>query len=289
MYYAEKDQIFVATQLYEIIGFQIIKDKAPERFAVFRGHIAAINKLIRVGNILISGSQDGELFTWEIPRFEKQEQIVKPSGKSTEHDGFITALAVCGRTIASAASDHKIIIYNLKGTKLCKNMIINSAHASYISGLALTENSVISCSHDSTIKIFSLHANKNPYYNATVAVHTANLEHIQEYAQKMFNISSFTCSKLACYPFDAGLPNCISLGRDIAVGTTNGQVFLFDYELNLQQINDLHEDGVGEVITAVRHIDDLVVVGTNSGTVLVWGRNVTKNVVPKYPIVTLSE
>lgn len=178
VYYADKDQIFVATQLYEIIGFQIIKDKAPERFAVFRGHIAAINKLVRVGNVLISGSQDGELFTWEIPRFEKREQIVKPDGKSTEHDGFITALAVCGRTIASAASDHKIIIYNLKGTKLCKNMVINSAHASYISGLALTENSVISCSHDSTIKIFSLRANKNPYYNPTVAVHTANLEHI---------------------------------------------------------------------------------------------------------------
>ena len=66
-------------------------------------------------------------------------------------------------------------------------------------------------------------------------------------------------------------------------------MFLFDYELNLQQINDLHEDGVGEVITAVCHIDDLVVVGTSSGTVLVWGRNVTKSIVPKYPIVTLSE
>ena len=140
--------------MYEILGFQIIKDQAPKRFAVFKGHISAINKLVRVDNILISGSQDGQIFTWTIPAFDKEEHQVKPAGKSAEHDGFITAMAVYGKMVASAASDHKIIIYNIKGTKLNKTMVINSAHASYISGLALTEQTVVSCSHDSTIKIF---------------------------------------------------------------------------------------------------------------------------------------
>lgn len=66
-YYAKNNQIFVSTQLYEILGYQIIDGQPPKKFASFKGHIAAVTHITIENNVMISGSADGTIMTWPIP------------------------------------------------------------------------------------------------------------------------------------------------------------------------------------------------------------------------------
>ncbi|CAL5990505.1 G-beta repeat-containing protein [Hexamita inflata] len=290
IYYKVKDQVFISTSLYEVVGYQIVKDQLPKKFCVFRGHTASISKITIVQNVLISGSMDGYIMTWDIPAFSEQVQTIKPSQKLQDHDGFITCLVSNQSTVASAAADHNVIIYTLSGNKLKQQLIIKCAHSAYISGLLLTPSSIFTCSHDSTIKQFKTVKNSNSKYDSSKAVFTGNVDRLQEYVAKMQSISSEKCTKICGVPFSYGLPNCIcSLQEKIAIGTTNGQIMIFSDTLEIIQINDLHEDGMGEVQTSICGMRDQIVCGQANGTVHVWGSNSEKTVNMPEPVAVLAE
>ena len=105
----------------------------------------------------------------------------------------------------------------------------------------------------------------------------------------MLQIASYRCSRLAACPISSGLPNCLTVIKEgVAIGTTNGQVYLFDGGMNIMQINDLHEDGVGELITSINSLGNLVISGSTSGTINVWG-NSKPNKMAKSKVITLSD
>jgi len=93
-------------------------------------------------------------------------------------------MAQSGELIATAASDHKIVVYKLHRMKLQKTVSIQAAHASYISGLAfLDHNTIVSCSHDLTVKVFNINnPKKNRQFNGSRAVYSGNVDDLETYA-----------------------------------------------------------------------------------------------------------
>eukprot|EP00703_Trepomonas_sp_PC1_P002642 JAP93964.1 WD domain, G-beta repeat-containing protein [Trepomonas sp. PC1] len=269
-YSQQKSLVFAATQLYEVVAYFIQSAQKPQKAFILTDHTAAVNEVISTNDFVISGSADGYVHLYKLGQMQNEPQKIKPLQKKHDHDGFITAMAFFNNILVTAGSDHKLCVYQL-GNNLKMLFEIEAASAAFISGIYLSQDSIYICSHDSTIKKFSLKPVKNPMFRPQKAVYSGNIEKINEYSQQMLNISSQKCELCAVVPISYGLPNCICLkGNQIVIGTTNGQLMIFDQQLQLIQINDLHDDEQGELVSSVCQCGEYLVCGLGSGTLQVW-------------------
>ena len=116
-------------------------------------------------------------------------------------------------------------------------------------------------------------ARPNPNYNASIAIRAGIGADIRGYAREMKHMSSVQCERLTAIPLPYGLPNCMTYDSScntFVVGTTNGQLLIFDKDLALLQVNDINGDGTGDVITSLAITQNFITCGVSRGTIIVW-------------------
>ncbi len=104
-------------------------------------------------DLLISGSMNGIINIWDF-KSENPESI----GVLEGHDGRINSFDISKESnfLASAASDNKIIIWNIKNFSKYSELI---GHKNWVNSIKFNwnNNQLFSCSEDSSIRIWNLH------------------------------------------------------------------------------------------------------------------------------------
>lgn len=108
----------------------------------FPAHSDAITSLAfnPLGNLLVSGGEDGIVFVWNVPKLDSSQVEITPLYTFNGHDGPVYSVAFNprGSLLASTGADGKVLIRNLSSLQIIAAYIVNSPIPIY--SLAFTQN-----------------------------------------------------------------------------------------------------------------------------------------------------
>jgi len=252
---------------------------APEEHCVhiLAGHTGSVLCLCGVGDILFTGSQDGDIMIWDLNNLQY-------IGTLPGHKGFVKCLyaSYAKKVLCSGSQDRTIRVWSLETFSTVKTLL---GHTGGVNAILILEGAdvLVSGSEDRSIRVWDLAT-----FEAVACLEAAHLGGVfaldrfgsplqvvsgaRDRSLKVWNASTWAVSKTLHPPHYDGVTSIAVAGKHgkFYSGSRDRSIKEWDVQSLTNTMHTLHVHGDWIQALCMSPSDDVLFSGSKDGVVKVW-------------------